>query len=425
MTDLIGQLSVEIIGAYHDHLGVTGFSELEITAMLPVQVDVIEITIESHHAFDDSTLTLAVVLSCTAGACIPFTAAILALFQDIPESSPISTDECRALAVGTDQAGTMVHRHRDSQVAFDRLDNSHHLAAIHHLTAAHYCSTAHQLTATRHRSTAHRPATHRHAPATHRGSAVHLRLTTTARASAVPHHISTALRVTTHDEDSMIRIALDVDTHHPASGSGSIEIHYHFNSMTFAHLSGHPSCRTATRHPPLVETTVTLHSVMAVGARLIARIHFLNMSFDPTAISILFVISWMETSITIFVTAIVVTAMFFTILIITTTICSISLLTTALRTSSSVSVICFATILPLMQLFQFLLDSIDLLMEPIQLFDEVLDLWIDSIITVPSVSILVRTEVMFLGECRLPRVDMDACWQHESANEQQEAAVDG
>jgi hypothetical protein len=219
MADLIGQLSVEIIGVNHDHLGVTGFSELEITAMLPVQVDVIEITIESHHAFDDSTLTLAVVLSCTAGACVPFATAILALFQDIPESSPISTDEGRALAVGTDQAGTMAHRHRDSQVAFDRLDKSHHLAAIHHLTAARHRSTAHHLTATRHRSPAHRPATHRHAPATHRGSAVHLLLTTTPRASAVPHHLRTAVRGTTHDEDSMIRIARDVATHHPASGS--------------------------------------------------------------------------------------------------------------------------------------------------------------------------------------------------------------
>ena len=89
----------------------------------------------------------------------------------------------------------------------------------------------------------------------------------------------------------MIRIARDVDAHHPASSSGSIEIHDHFNSMTFAHLLGHPSCRTATRHPPLVETTVTLHSVIAISARLTAHIHFLNMSFDPTEISILLVIS--------------------------------------------------------------------------------------------------------------------------------------
>ncbi len=190
--------------------------------------------------------------------------------------------------------------------------------------------------------------------------------------------------------------------------------------MISAHLSRHPSCRTATRHPPLVETTVSLHSVMAIGARLTAHIHFLNMSFDPTAISILFVISWMETSITI-----IVTAMFFTILIITTTICSISLLTTALRTSSSLSVSDFAPILPLVQLFQFLLDSTDLLMESLQLFDEVLDLLIRSIIAVPSASPLVSTGALFLGECGLSRVDMDACWKHESTNEQQKAVVDG
>ena len=78
-----------------------------------------------------------------------------------------------------------------------------------------------------------------------------------------------------------------------------------------------------------------------------------------------------------------------------------------------------------MQLFQFLLDSTDLLMESLQLFDEVLDLLIRSIIAVTCVSILVSTEVMFLGECGLSRVDMDACWQHEAANEQQEAVVDG
>ena len=80
----------------------------------------------------------------------------------------------------------------------------------------------------------------------------------------------------------------------------------------------------------------------------------------------------METSITIFVTAIVVTAivvtaMFFTILIITTTIFSISLRTTTLRTASSLSVTCFVPIPPLVQLFQLLLDSTDLLMESIQL----------------------------------------------------------
>jgi hypothetical protein len=113
------------------------------------------------------------------------------------------------------------------------------------------------------------------------------------------------------------------------------------------------------------------------------------------------------------------------ILIFTTTIFAIPLLTTALRTSSSLSVSDFALILPLVQLFQFLLDSTDLLMESLQLFDEVLDLLIRSIIAATCASTLVSTEVMFLGECGLPRVDMDACWQHESANEQQEAAVDG
>jgi hypothetical protein len=114
-----------------------------------------------------------------------------------------------------------------------------------------------------------------------------------------------------------------------------------------------------------------------------------------------------------------------TILIFTTTIFAIPLLTTALRTSSSLSVSDFAPILPLVQLFQFLLDSTDLLMESLQLFDEVLDLLIRSIIAATCASTLVSTEVMFLGECRLPGVDMDACWQYESANEQQEAAVDG
>jgi hypothetical protein len=351
MTDLIGQLSVEIIGVNHDHLGVTGFSEPGITAVLQVQVDVIEITIESHHAFDDSTLTLAVVLSCTTGACFPFAAAILALFQDIPESSPISTEECRALAIGTDRPGTPVHRHR---------------------------STAHHLRAARHRSTAHRPATNRHATGprlAHHGCAAHPLLPTNSSATKATRH-------------------------RPVS-SGATEFEVSQREFTVGFESFDPEAfRTIpVRHPPLVETTVTLHSVMAVGARLTARIHFLNMSFDPTAISILFVISWMETSITIFVTAIVVTAMFFTILIITTTVCSISLLTTTLRTCSSLSVPCFATIPPLMQLFQFLLDSTDLLMESFQLLDEPLDLWIDLIIAVPSASTLVSSGVMFLGEC--------------------------
>ncbi|MEE2857903.1 MAG: hypothetical protein VX949_10960 [Planctomycetota bacterium] len=72
-----------------------------------------------------------------------------------------------------------------------------------------------------------------------------------------------------------------------------------------------------------------------------------------------------------------------------------------------------------MQLFQFLLDSTDLLMESFQLLDEPLDLWIDLIIAVPSASTLVSSGVVFLSECGLSRVDMDACWKHESTNEQQ------
>jgi hypothetical protein len=64
-------------------------------------------------------------------------------------------------------------------------------------------------------------------------------------------------------------------------------------------------------------------------------------------------------------------------------------------------------------------------MESFQLLDEPLDLWIDLIIAVPSASTLVSSGVMFLGECGLARVDMDACWKHKSTNKQQEAVVDG
>jgi hypothetical protein len=40
--------------------------------------------------------------------------------------------------------------------------------------------------------------------------------------------------------------------------------------------------------------TFVMQPLMAVGARLTAGIHFLNVNFDPAALFILVVISWME-----------------------------------------------------------------------------------------------------------------------------------